>query len=411
MERTTRKLLMLISFLALLLVAVSCVPAPASGGASRWDRPVSGIEDALNRAAAAYEKGDREAATQLAKDAYFEVFESSGMETAIRLNISSRRAFDVEQGFTRVRQLLRMEASPAEVRQGVSRVMALLREDAARLGGNGEISPTADFLASFLIIVREGFEAILIIAAIIAYLVKSGNDAKVRTIYQSALFALLASIATAIAVRFVFNISGASQEFLEGATMLLATAVLFSVSFWLLGKVQAQRWQQYIQSKLERSLTTGSALALWSATFLAVYREGAETVLFYQALIAGAEGESLGAIGLGFAAGVVVLAAIFVAISWGSVRIPIKPFFVGTGAFLYYMAFVFAGQGVRELQEAGAIGVTLAPGVSDVDLLGIYPTWEGIALQSALVLAAVVGLAYQFLFKPRSSSATGRATT
>ena len=396
--------------LILLLAVVSCTAAPEGGGASKWDRPVSKIEDTLNRALVAHEKGDRETATQLAKDAYFEVFESSGMETAIRISISARRASEVEFAFTDVRRVIRTGAGTSEARQATSALMALLREDAARLGGSGEGSGAADFLASFLIIVREGFEAILIIGAIIAYLVKSGNGDKVRTIYQSALFAVLASIATAVAVRYVFNVGGAGQELLEGATMLLAVAVLFSVSFWLLGKAQAEQWQRYIQSKLEMSLTTGSTMALWSAAFLAVYREGAETVLFYQALVSGSEGDSIGAVGLGFGAGAVVLAAIFIAVRWGSVRIPIKPFFVGTGLFLYYMAFVLAGQGMRELQEAGVVDASRVAGLPTVDLLGIYPTWQGLALQSALVLAAAVGLAYQFVHKPRSATIGGRTT-
>ena len=106
-----------------------------------------------------------------------------------------------------------------------------------------------------------------------------------------------------------------------------------------------------------------------------------------------------------------MLAAIFVAVRWGSLRIPIKPFFVATGVFLYYMAFVFAGEGVRELQEAGVIGTSLAPGISSVDALGIYPTWEGIALQLGLLLVAAAGLAYQFLYRPRPSPAKGTPAT
>src|SRR3990170_5697051 len=126
-----------ILLLVLLLAVVSCTVAPDRGGASRWDRPVSRIEDTLNRALVAREKGDQETATQLAKDAYFEVFESSGMEAAMRLGISARRASEVEFAFTDMRRLIRTGASPTEVRQANSRLMAMLRADAALLGGNG----------------------------------------------------------------------------------------------------------------------------------------------------------------------------------------------------------------------------------------------------------------------------------
>ena len=284
MARVAGKALIACSLL-LALLSTACVTAP--GRAGSWDQAVANIEDALSGSVAAYERGDQEKARQLAKDAYFDVFESSGMETAIRLSISSRRAFEVEYAFTEVSQLMRSGAGGPEVRARVATLTAMLREDASRLGEGGEGSALSGFMSSFLIIVREGFEAILVIGAIIAYLIKSGNGARVRTIYGSALLAVLASVATAVAVRYLFKVSGASQELLEGATMLLAVAVLFSVSFWLLSKVQAQKWQQYIQSKLGRSLTTGSTLALGSAAFLAVYREGAETVLFYRALLSG----------------------------------------------------------------------------------------------------------------------------
>ncbi|MBI2850001.1 MAG: FTR1 family iron permease [Chloroflexi bacterium] len=394
------------------LVLTACTAQPQGGNTSRWDSSVAKIEATLDQAVSAYERGDVEIAKQVAKDAYFDVFESSGMETAIRLDISSARAFEVEYGFTEVNQLLRSGASPAEVKQQVGELMGMLREDAGRLGGGGAGGGTAGgFLTSFFIIVREGFEAILIIGAIIAYLVKSGNSAKVQTIYQSAFFAILASIATAVAVRYLFNLSGASQELLEGITMLLAVAVLFSVSFWLLGKVQAQKWQQYIQNKLTASLTTGSTLALWSVAFLAVYREGAETVLFYQALLSGSQGSQIGSIGLGFVAGAIVLVAIFIAIKWGSVKIPLKPFFIGTGILLYYMAFVFAGKGIRELQEGGMVGTTIVPNLSSVGFLGFYPTWQSIALQAALLLAAGIGLVFQFRQRPRSATTSRESTT
>lgn len=395
--RGLRPALAVVAFTGLLLAA--CTAPLQSIAGSQWDGSVGRIEATLNQALTAYESGQIEQAKQLAKDAYFDVFESSGMETAIRLQISARRAFEVEYGFTEVSQLLRSGAGADEVRGKVAGLIGMLRADASQLGGGSGGSTSGGFLTSFLIIVREGFEAILIIGAIIAYLVKSGNKDKVRIIYHSAFFALLASVVTAVAARYLFNISGASQELLEGITMLLATAVLFSVSFWLLSKVEAQKWQNYIKSKVASSLTTGNTLALWSVAFLAVYREGAETVLFYLALLSGSPSGQIGSISLGFAAGVVVLAVIFVAIRWGSLKIPLKPFFIGTGILLYYMAFVFAGKGIRELQEAGMVGTTIVPNLPSLEFLGVYPTWQGIALQSVLLLAALGGLAYRFFKK------------
>ncbi|MDE3073870.1 MAG: hypothetical protein KGJ86_00450 [Chloroflexota bacterium] len=123
--------------LVLLLAVVSCSAAPQGGRASHWSGPVGQIETTFNQAVAAYQKDDRETATRLAQDAYFDIFESSGMETAIRQDISARRASELEFAFGKVRQRIRTGAQPSDVRQSVSEVMALLREDAARLPGSG----------------------------------------------------------------------------------------------------------------------------------------------------------------------------------------------------------------------------------------------------------------------------------
>lgn len=398
-----RKWLMAVLVSILGLLAVSCIPVPQTGGGD-WDESADEIGTVLDQAVAAHREGDQERASKLAKDAYFEVFESSGMEAAIRLGISSQRAFEVEYQFAEVRKQIRNGATATVVKGEVDQLMSMVRKDANRLEERQGDGGTGTLASSFLILVREGLEAILIIGAIIAYLIKSGNKDKVKIIYQAGAVAIAASIATAVLIRWVFDVSGAKQEFLEGATMLLAVAVLFSVSFWLLSKVEAQKWQNYIRSKVESSLNAGNTLALWMVAFLAVYREGAETVLFYQALYSDSDEQGVGGLmGLGFLAGIVVLVAIFIAVRWASVRLPLKPFFLLTGLFLYYMAFVFAGEGVRELQEAGTIQTHLISGMSSVDWLGIYPTWEGVMLQGALFLAAGLAAAYQFLYKGRQS--------
>lgn len=210
----------------------------------------------------------------------------------------------------------------------------------------------------------------------------------------------------ALALRFVFKISGAGQVLLEGITMLVAVAVLFSVSYWLLSKAESKKWKEYIEGKVQSSVSQGNAWALWSAVFLAVYREGAETVLFYQALISDQGTGALGMIGLGFAAGVVALAILFAAIRYGSARIPLKPLFLVTSLLLYYLAFVFAGESIKELQEAGVIGVSSVSGVPVISFLGIYPTIQSLALQGILLMAALIGVVYQKLGEARKVSGT-----
>jgi high-affinity iron transporter len=164
-----------------------------------------------------------------------------------------------------------------------------------------------------------------------------------------------------------------------------------------------------VKSKVQDALSSGSALALASAAFLAVYREGFETVLFYKALfLSGSGGGAMPVVG-GILVGSVVLVAIYVAIHRFGVRIPLKPFFAVTSAFLYYMAFVFAGKGVAELQEGDLVPSTFASWAPRLPALGIYPTAESLALQGALLLLLLVALAWNFVIEPRRARRLSRA--
>ena len=174
--------------------------------------------------------------------------------------------------------------------------------------------------------------------------------------------------------------------------MLLAAVVLFWVSYWIISKAEAERWQRYIQGKVQHALAAGSGAALAAAAFLAVYREGFETVLFYQALIGSAPAGDA-AIGFGFLTGCVLLAIVYGLFMRFGFRIPIRPFFLATGALLYLMAVVFAGRGVHELQEAGVIGLTLVRWAPTVDALGLFPSIETLLAQAVLVVPVVIGLA------------------
>ena len=256
------------------------------------------------------------------------------------------------------------------------------------------------FWESFLIIVREGFEAILVIGAIVAFLLKTGHRERLRAIWTGIVLGLLASAATAIVLETVLSAIPASREIIEGLTLLVAVAVLFSVSYWLISRVEAAKWQQFIREKVSRALEQGGGRALAFVAFLAVYREGAETALFYQALFNEGSNVAL-AISLGLVAGFVVLGIVFTLFYRYGVRIPLRPFFSVTSLLLYYMAFVFMGKGVRELQEGNAIGISTIPGFPTVDALGLYPTWQTVLAQ--MLLLALLVFAVAKTFWPRRS--------
>jgi high-affinity iron transporter len=188
--------------------------------------------------------------------------------------------------------------------------------------------------------------------------------------------------------------------------MLTATAVLFYVSYWLISKTESGRWQNYLRSKVERSMSGASVFSLWFASFLAVYREGAETILFYQALYSGARGD-VWPITAGFLFAAVALAGVFALIKYGSLRVPLAPFFAVTSALLYYLAFTFAGRGIAELQAAGWLTQTPIDWLPSVDWIGLYPTLEGLSLQAALFAALVAAVVYTFVISPSRQRAMG----
>jgi high-affinity iron transporter len=241
------------------------------------------------------------------------------------------------------------------------------------------------FWQSFLIILREGFEAILVIGAIVTFLMKTGHRERLRSIWLGVAYALVASAATAIVLKTLLASVPASREIIEGATLLIAVAVLFSVSYWLISKVEAAKWKQFINEKVSTALDHGGGRALTFVAFLAVYREGAETALFYQALFN--EGPNVALpLSLGIVVGFGALAVIFTLFYRYGVRIPIRRFFAVTSVLLYYMAFVFAGKGVRELQEGNAIALTAIRGLPHIEWLGVYPSWQGVLTQLTLLL-------------------------
>jgi high-affinity iron transporter len=257
------------------------------------------------------------------------------------------------------------------------------------------------FTQSFIIMVREGLEAILIVGALMTFLAKMGASHRKRDIHIGVGAAVGASILTAVALETIFVLSAARREALEGATMMVATVVLFYVSYWLLSKMEVVKWNHFVKSKVQDALDSGSALALATAAFLAVYREGFETVLFYKALfVSGTASGSMPVVG-GIFAGSLVLVAVYVGISRFGVRLPLKPFFAITSAFLYYMAFVFAGKGIAELQEGGLVGTTIVPWAPRLPALGIYPTVESLTAQGVLVALALVALVWNFVLEPR----------
>ncbi|WP_415896805.1 FTR1 family iron permease [Neptuniibacter sp. QD72_48] len=318
---------------------------------------------------------------------YFGHFEGQGLEFAVG-QADTDAMLQIELSFSRLINSAVTGKPVTEVQNQWQDLKALL--EVAPMIDSASASFTELLVQSFLILLREGIEALLVVAALVTYLRKAGAGDKVNLIWLGALAALGASILTAIALNKLIQNSGAARETLEGLTMLVAAVLLSYVSAWLFARREMQQWQGYINDRLGQAIGQGSLWAVISVAFFAVYREGAETILFYQALISDSGGE-LDAIMAGFACAVVALLAVYVLIFQLSVKLPLKQFFTGTAALLYSLSIIFAGKATLELQVAGWIGSTYLESAPTVSWLGLFPTLESIGAQLALMLLPVLG--------------------
>jgi len=262
------------------------------------------------------------------------------------------------------------------------------------------------FLYSSGILFREGLEAMLVIIALVAGVRQAGQLARIRDIYIGAAAALLASLMLAWAVQHL--LADNTSDTLEGVFQLFAAATLVYVSSWMTGKTQAHRWKGFIDAKVEAaSRSRGPSIALALTAFLAVMREGAETIVFFQALLAGAtESVERHAVMIGVIAGAIALTLTFVALRKLTYMIPIGAVFSVTSILLYAMAVIFAGQGIASFQESGVVNATFISGIPTVAMLGLYPTVQTLAAQAALIL-----LALGALFRPTLRRVDGAAQT
>ena len=384
-----------------------------------WSEAATLAKELLDTAYLAYVDRDFEAAEDNLNTAYYSVYEESGLAHKIYTDQGLKDRQQVEGQFSTLRTLIgngtvkfqqnKYRTTSDRTKQLLLKKAALLDEKASAERQEAEPAEAAaeepaaqnqaspqwlTFLGSFGIIVREGLEAILVIAAIIAYLVKSGNAASLKNVYIGALAGILASFAAAAVLYFVKQAvagAGIAQELIEGITALIAVCVLFYVSNWMISKAEAAAWSGYIDSRVRSGLEKRSAFTLAFTAFLSVFREGAEVVLFYQPMLQ--EGNA-GMVWAGFGAGVVVLVFVYLAITKLSVRLPIKVFFTATSILMAVMCVSFLGSGIKELAEGGLFDLTLrVPGIPENDIIqifGIYPYLETLVPQLILSIILLI---------------------
>ena len=405
-----------------------------------WNDAANAIEEIAYHAVDLYEQGDDKGAYEYAKATYWGYYETTGFERNVLTYISGSRVSAVELQFTTFRKAVKKATGVDAITKEAKTLSDMLHEDAlilspegpvAKVGStNGQESSSgsqaastanstekestsaggaaAVFAGSFGIILREGLEAILVVGAIIAYLIKTGNRKALVPVYVGSALAIGCSFAMAAILAWLKAINPEttmSQEIIEGFAALAAVVVLFYVSNWMVSKSEAAAWDGYIQGKVESSYQRGNMFALGFTAWLAVFREGAEVILFYQPMLN--EGYP-GMVWTGFLTGCAALVVIFLIIRFLSIKIPIKPFFIGTGILMAVMTICFLGAGIKELMEGGvfddwAFMLSSPPWLSwipynDVlDVLGIYPLLGTVVPQ--LILIAITVITFIIVFK------------
>ncbi|HEY3229771.1 MAG TPA: FTR1 family protein [Roseiflexaceae bacterium] len=264
-------------------------------------------------------------------------------------------------------------------------------------------------LDAAVIILREGLEALLVVVALLAFLRRSGNSDKRGWIWAGGALGVLASVVTAMILQAVFTSisAGQNRELIEGVTGLVAAALLFYVSYWLHSKSSLHAWQRYINARTGRALARGSMAGLALLSFLAVFREGAETTVFYLGMAPAIAFRDL-LLGLGIGVGALVVAALLILVA--GVKLPLRPFFRVAGVLVYYLGFKFVGAGIHSLQVAGLAPATLIPGLPTIPFLGFYPIWETALPQLVLLLGALAAFLYLRARDRRAGAANATIT-
>lgn len=362
---------------------------------AKEDNPLVVTSTLLKGAIELYQQGNKQDAYTKALDAYFEGFEKVETKLAVKDNELTR---EIEAKFSTLRGVMKDERKIDEVNALYKEIDSDLSRASLILQSGKPIGKALSFINSFAIIVREGLEAALIVAAVIAFLGATGEGNAIKYVHLGWISALFAGLITWFLAQTIISISGSQREIIEGVTSLVAAVVLFYVSYWLITKIEVKKWKEYIQSRVKKALSKKNLFALASVSFFAVYREAFETVLFYQALWLQPE-NSRNAVIWGFLAGAVLLFGLVLVIFKLGLRIPLKYFFSITTFFLYFLSIVFVGKGIRELQEAGVIGIIPLGFIPQIDLLGIYPTLQTTVLQAVLLLAFIVSLLWMGFIK------------
>jgi len=376
---------------------VELLRADPSAFFGQQQSPIAVAISQLQQALTAYKNKDYSQASTLAVSAYLDGFEL--VENSLDARDSHLRK-NIEVDLIALRQFIVQENNEAQLFDLADKVFLQLNQAQQLLSGES-LSNTALFSASLVILLREGLEALLVIIALMTVLVRTQRRDALKFIHLGWIGALVAGVATWAVAQSLISISGASREVMEGGAAMIAAIMLLYVGIWMHSKTNAKQWHAYIQKHINTQLQAGTLWGLAGLSFIAVYREVFETVLFYQSLLTQASPAQFSVVLGGFILGGILLAVVAWLLLKYSVKLPIAKFFSTTTYLLLALAFILMGKAVSALQEAAIFTISPLPINIEMSWLGIGSTWQGLLAQMAVIMFFVV---YFYLNKSKHNN-------
>ena len=404
-----RRLLVLITGIIAAITVMAVLPASTVSAGTSRDNAILEIQKvrvSIDQTLALLKQGQKDLAFESAKDGYLNHFEL--VEAPLRI-IDNDLTIDTEGRFADIRQLIRDHGPVDTIRDRLIALRGALDTIERKLTATGTAAPALIFGQSFLIIFREGFEVVLLVSILLGYLEAARSPAFIKPILIGIGLACVATIVTVVLLRVVFESLPFSLEVLEGITAMIAVVMLFYVSFWLVARMEHKRWMEFVRARLWSAVSLGSTFSLVMVGFTAVYREGFETALFYQALWSFGAGLGVWVLA-GLGCGLVALTAVaFVMFRLGR-RVPVKQFMNIAVTFVMITSVTFLGNAVHALQAGDLIAYHRLDSWPHMPIFlsqvtGYWNTVQSIVAQIILSLIYIGGAAYVFLIKPRRARA------
>jgi high-affinity iron transporter len=389
------------------LAVAGSAGAADTGSVSREDGIVRlrNTRDSVDRTLALIKSGHVAQALKTAQDGYLSQFEL--VEIPLRI-ADNTLTIDTESKFAEIRQLIRDHAPVGEIRDQIVELRGMLDDAERTLTSAGVGAPMLIAGQSFLILFREGFEVVLLLSVLLGYLEAAKSPRLMKPILGGVALACVATVLTVLLMPVLFSLLPVSREVLEALTALLAVAILFYVSFWLIARLEHRRWMEFVRARLWSAISIGSTASLVAVGFTAVYREGFETALFYQSLVS--FGSGLGtAILAGAVLAVIALTGVAYIVFKLGRKLPVKTFMNIAVVLVMATSVALIGNAFYTLQAADVITFSRTSGpnlpIFLAEATGIWPTMPSLVAQGVLVSVYTLGALYAFVLRPRLARA------